>query len=91
MKWLRRMDVYVGYDLSEYTRIREALLSEGIEIESKSRTRYGRWIGVSKRSFQRNPDSYVKNKSYDTQYIIYVDEDDLEVAKYICNKAMHGR
>ena len=90
MKWFSRKEVYIGYDLNEYTRIMDALVSEGVEISSKMRTQSKRWTGIQKSTIDRSKLAVSKNKQYDVQYIIYVDEDDFETAEYICNKIMHG-
>ncbi|WP_051541977.1 hypothetical protein [Clostridium lundense] len=82
-----KRDVYIGYSLEELSKIREILAKEGIKYTYKVINHSGEWAG---RGTTRGKfGSFGMKMDYEKQYVISVNKNDYEKAKYLVNSILH--
>ena len=81
---LNRENVYIGFDLQEFNRIREILEANQIDYAQKANNHAGSWAleGTSR----GRTGSFGQNKHYQYEYEVYVHKEDYKKAKYLIRK-----
>lgn len=84
MLWFfNRKEVYTGFSLSDFARVRDTLAANGIRYETKVVDMSGRGRGVRSALFATERySSSAGYTSYSKQYYVYVHKDD-------CDRAVH--
>ncbi len=88
MLWLfNRKEVYTGFSLSDFVRMRDTLAAYGVRYNTKVVDMSGRGRGVhSALIAAERYSSAAGNTSYSKQYYVYVHKDDYERATHLLSR-----
>lgn len=81
-------EVYVGFSIEEFSKVRQSLAMGNIKYKYNVVSQSGQWGGLG--SSRGHYGSFGVNMKYDKQYYVYVMKKDYEQASYLVNKALHG-
>ncbi|MDP4085534.1 MAG: hypothetical protein Q8934_13100 [Bacillota bacterium] len=87
MLFFGREDIYIGYSINEFSKVRGILESKGIKYTYKVINQSEQWLGQG--TLRGNFGSIGMNKSYEKQYVISVKKKDSENAIFWVNSVLH--
>ncbi|MFJ7666911.1 hypothetical protein ACIQXI_07370 [Lysinibacillus sp. NPDC097195] len=88
MVFFNKEDVYIGYSMEELSKVRAALIREGIKYSYKVVDPSGQGLGFGTK--RGNYGSFGLNSNYEKQYIVSVKKKDAESAKYFVDNALRS-
>jgi len=88
MFFFNKEDVYLGYSIEEFSKVRSALNKEGIKYTTKVNDTSGSWLGTG--TSRGNFGSSGMNQNYEKQYVVSVKKKDVEHAMYLVHRALHS-
>ena len=88
MFFFNKEDVYLGYSVEDFSKVRSALRREGIKYSVKVIDPSGNWMGAgtSRGTFG----SSGMNQNFEKQYVVSVKKKDAEQAMYFVHRALHS-
>lgn len=89
MYLFNKEDVYIGYSLSEFSNIREALATNHIKYTYNIRSHQGQFAGSG--TIRGTFGSFGMNRNYETQYTVSVKRKDSDEAQYLVNEVLHPK
>ena len=81
---LNRENVYIGFDLQEFNRIREILEANQIDYAQKVNNHAGSW--ALEGTIRGGAGSFGQNIDFQYEYEIYVHKKDYQKTKYLIRK-----
>lgn len=88
MFFFKKEEVYIGYSIEEFSKVRGVLKSKGIKYTYKVIDHSTQWRGSG--TTRGNFGSIGMNKNYEKQYVVSVKKKDAENAKYYINSILHS-
>lgn len=86
--FFNKEDVYTGFSMEEFSKVRAVLQRKGIKYTNKVIDSSGRWVGSG--TSRGNFGSFGMNTNYEKQYIVSVRKKDAEDAKYFVHSVLHS-
>jgi hypothetical protein len=88
MFFFNKEEVYIGYSMDEFSKVRGILKSKGIKYTYKVIGRATQWRGNG--STRGNFGSIGVNKNYEQQYVVFVKKKDAENVKYLIQSILYS-
>lgn len=88
MFFFQKEEVYIGFSMEEFSKVRGALRNNDIKYTYKVVDCSGQWLGHG--GTRGYFGSAGMNSKYEKQYTVFVKKKDSEIAKYLVNKALHS-
>jgi hypothetical protein len=82
------MEVYTGYSLKEFSKVREILSQQRIPYTYKVIDQSQKWTGQG--TIRADFGSFGVNMNYEKQYTVSVKKDEYERAQFLIDKEMHS-
>jgi hypothetical protein len=86
--FLNKEEVYIGYSMEEFSKVREVLNGKGIKYNYKVIDLSAKWLGQG--TTRGNFGSIGMNKNYEKQYVVSVKKKDAENAKYFIHSVLYS-
>ncbi|MEH7096557.1 hypothetical protein [Neobacillus vireti] len=87
MFFFNKEEIYIGYSMEEFSKVRGIIKNKGIKYTYKVINRSSQWLGHG--TTRGNFGSAGMNSNYETQYVVSVKKKDSENAKYWVNTVLH--
>ncbi|MBY0121569.1 hypothetical protein [Bacillus sp. S/N-304-OC-R1] len=88
MIFFNKEEVYFGYSMEDFSKVRSILNREGIKYTHKIIDPSGQWFGPG--TSRGNFGSFGMNKNYEKQYVVSVKIKDAENAKFFVHSVLHS-
>lgn len=88
MFFFNKEEVYMGYSMGEFSKVRTILESEGIKYVFKVINPSGKWLGTD--TSRGNFGNSGLNKNYERQYVVAVKKKDVENAKFLIHRFLYS-
>lgn len=88
MFFFNKEEVYIGYSMEEFSKVRGILKSKGIKYTYKVIDHSTQWRGNG--TTRGNFGSIGMNKNYEKHYVVSVKKKEAENAKYFIHSILHS-
>ena len=88
MFFFNKVEVYHGFSIDEFFKVREILERNGIKYKDKVIDPSLQWVGPGTK--RGNFGSFGMNRDYEKQYVVFVRKKDAEYAKYLITCVLHS-